>query len=198
MTTSSRKPPSREAREAQNALLGDLESIRSLLEPDAAKSARKAEPADEEIPTLDDVVDNDALHVEEPSAMRVSAREEPSAARVSAREEASAAWVSERAPTGLPDDAFDALLGDEWRDAADRILEDARSRLDEGAGNWSTDDANDFMQALQQRLNGVVRGWLAEVVRRELEDLRETLTAAIELEIDAFSMRMKDSLDDAE
>src|SRR4029453_5940790 len=117
MTTSSRKPPpggtrnaQREVqkREAQNVLLGDLESIRSLLEPDAARSPRRdAEDAgEEEIPTLDDVVDSDALHVaeapidspsrEEPSAARVSARTEPSAARVSARTEPSAARVSAR------------------------------------------------------------------------------------------------------
>jgi len=175
MTTSSRKPP----REAQNALLGDLESIRTLLEPDGSKPARKAEPAEEEIPTLDDVVDGEVSSGADAPLDR-------------------AALVTNRPKAGMPDEAFDALLGDEWRDAAERILEDARSRLDERAGQWSTDDANDFMKALQTRLNDVVHGWLAEVVRRELEDLRETLTAAIEIEIDAFSARMKDSLDDAE
>jgi hypothetical protein len=184
MTTSSRKPPSREA---QNALLGDLESIRSLLEPVAAKSPPNPEPIEEDIPTLDDIVEGEELHA--------GAQVEPS--RTDAPH-APAPKVS-RSPTGLADDAFDALLGDEWRDAADRILEDARARLDERAGQWSTEDANDFMEALQQRLNGVVHGWLAEVVRRELEDLRETLTAAIGLEIDAFSMRMKDEyLDEKE
>jgi hypothetical protein len=187
MTTSSRKPPSREA---QNALLGDLESIRSLLEPVATKSALNPEPIEEDIPTLDDIVEG-----EEPRAMSVGAQMEP--LRTDAPQ-APAPKVS-HGPTGLADDAFDALLGDEWRDAADRILEDARARLEERAGQWSTEDANDFMEALQQRLNGVVHGWLAEVVRRELEDLRETLTAAIGLEIDAFSMRMKDeSLDENE
>jgi hypothetical protein len=237
-------------REAQNVLLGDLESIRSLLEPDAARSTRRdaQDAAEEDIPTLDDVVDSDALHVaeepidppsreepsaarvsasrepsaarvsasrepsatrvsasREPSATRVSASREPSAARVSASREPSATRVSARGelsigptPRGLPDEAFDALLGDEWRDQADRILEDARARLDDSAQRWSTQDANAFMTSLQARLNEVVRGWLAEVVRRELEDLRETLTAAIEIEIDAFSLRMKDLTDDAE
>lgn len=177
MTTSSRKPPSREA---QNALLGDLESIRSLLEGDVARSSRETAPAPEDdIPTLDDVVDAAALHAEQ-------------SARV------------ERAPfatapaAGLADDAFDALLGDQWREKADRILEDARARLDERVTTWSTSEANDFMQSLQSRLNEVVRGWLAEVVRRELEDLRETLTAAIEIEIDAFSLRTKGPSEDAD
>jgi hypothetical protein len=99
---------------------------------------------------------------------------------------------------GLADDAFDALLGDEWHEKADRILEDARARLDERVTQWSTNEANDFMQSLQGRLNEVIRGWLAEVVRRELEDLQETLTAAIEIEIDAFSRRTKDPTEDAE
>lgn len=177
MTTSSRKPPSREA---QNALLGDLESIRSLLEPDASRAARRraAEPKDDDIPTLDDVVDG-APRVDEPSH-----RTPPGTDR--------------KPPTGLADETFDALLGDQWREAADRILEDARAQLESRTAEWAGDDASDFAEALKTRLNDVVRGWLAEVVRTQLEDLRETLTAAIEIEIDAHAARLKDSTDDAE
>ena len=106
-----KKPtPSTRDSDAQDSLLGDLESIRTLLD-------RTAEPAStpddsDGVPMLEDMIEG-AFTVNE-SVLTSRASFDDGVAVGSGK-------------SGLADDTIKALLGDQWRAQARKILSDARS-----------------------------------------------------------------------
>jgi hypothetical protein len=150
----------------QNSLLGDLESIRALLESGRDVRPRgNATDAPAEVPMLDDVVDG-ALSIDE----------SPLSSRGSFSADA-------QGPSALADDAIEALMGDEWRASAAGIVAAARRSITAASAHFSREDTSALSQALRQRIDGVLEDWMAEITLANLDILRRRLLDAIEEEV---------------
>lgn len=176
-----------------SALLGDLESIRTLLdEQDAGDStdpeadpegvsagpeaAEPAAPTDDDVPLLEDVVHGG-----------VSLKESFFAGEGD--------FVENEEAGGLDDDIFKALLSDEWRDSARGLLDEARGVIEAHQNEWTPEHTDELNAALKVRIDQTLERWLHELVQRHIGDLRETLLRSVgnELEI-AVRRRLDDPL----
>ncbi len=141
----------------QNVLLGDLESIRKLLEDDEGEIQQKpagaeADLDDVKVPVLEDIFDPDP---------------DPDPAGT--------------APTtpALDDDLFRALLSDQWRDSANAVLREAREVIDEHQADWTpeaTDTLNDILKA---RIDATIQGWMRGMVVTHMAELHEIMLKAL-------------------
>lgn len=154
------------------ALLGDLESIRTLLDDaqeDEGKAssevssdadASAAADAASDVPMLDDVVD-------EPDAM------------------------PETHPGALTEDLFESLMGDGWKSQADEVLEDARATIDQRAQQWSPEDTDELNAALRVRIDDTIYRWLQTMLAEHIDDLRAQVLDAM---TDEIKLRVKEAL----
>lgn len=152
--------------DVQNALLGDLESIRALLE--LPRSAVDIDDADD-VPMLDDMVEG-AFTVNEGSLT----------SRASIGDDSGA--------SGLADDAIKALLDDEWRVSARRIISDARARIEDAAREqWTPEQADALNETLKVGIDATLDEWLTDVMYARIEDLRSRLLLLLEDEMKRFT-----------
>jgi hypothetical protein len=172
--------------ESQNALLGDLESIRTLLEDDEARDAA-APTTDEElsadrvagkaandptdsdepqVPVLDDVVDTNTDPVTNLPTKSIPA-DGPGPA----------------IETPLDDDLFRVLLSDEWRESASEILNKARAAIDEHRAHWSPEETDSLNDALKVRIDATIQGWMRGMVVTRMAELHELLARAMSDEL---------------
>ncbi len=207
------------ANKGANALLGDLESIRTLLseeekaaqtdaepldpiEPEVARPSAEAEqPKEDEVPVddvpvLEDVVEGDA-EVDEPALEETPALEpEPEPEQTPEPPQASAAAEApqtrqqpapegEQSPVGLDDSLFEQLLGDDWRQAASELLDDARASIEAHSQQWTPHDTDELNEALQVRIDETLHRWLRQTVRDRMGDLRAELLTAIGDQLEA-------------
>ncbi len=216
-----------------NALLGDLESIRTLLseeekaaqtdaepmdpiEPEVARPSAEAEqpakddmrvddvrvddvPADD-VPVLEDVVEGGA-EVDEPALEETPALEpepvpEPPPEPPQASAAAEAPQTSqqpesaeEESPVGLDDSMFEQLLGDDWRQAAAELLDDARASIEAHSQQWTPEDTDELNEALQVRIDETLHRWLRQTVQERMDDLRAELLTAIGDQLEATVKR---------
>jgi len=140
-----------------NSLLGDLESIRALL--DDASSARGR--TRDEPPTLEDVVEG-GLRIEESSL----------GTRTTFDDDASG-------PSALADDAIEALMGDAWRESADQIIRTARRAIVGAARRLTEEDSRSLDRELRARIDGALNDWMAEITLNHIDDLRERILDAL-------------------
>jgi hypothetical protein len=153
--------------DAQNTLLGDLESIRSLLEaPDAPSGEEDAT----DVPTLEDMVEGAFVVNESVLTSRASFDDDDTGGT-----------------SGLADDTIKALLGDEWRVAARQILADAGTTVDAAGGAWSPQQVDALNESLKARIDQVVDDWLTDTVHTRIEDLRARLLSVLEQELQQFT-----------
>lgn len=145
---------------AQNALLGDLESIRTLLTQDRGEQPEAPPEDDSGVPLLDDVVDGGGLGINE--SLLVQPGDMP-------QEDAG----------GLDDAMFQALLGDEWREATSRLFDDARGAIDDRAGDWSPEHGEALSEALRRRMDAALKEWLKTLVVDNMGELRQVLLRAM-------------------
>lgn len=179
------------ASDGANGLLGDLESIRTLLSeeeggaaegenqagadesdvegpvssgPDATASAEAEQDTtsarDDEVPLLDDVVSG-ALGVDDLAAERPSS------------------MATDDNRSRLDDELFRVLLGEDWREAAAGILDDARAAIENHKLRWLPEDTDALNEALRVRIDETLHHWLREAVLAGMEDLRTQLLTAI-------------------
>jgi hypothetical protein len=190
------KAPSAES-QTHTALLGDLESIRSLLD-----SPKSTPPPDDgsDVPVLEDMVEG-ALTVNESNlASRASFDDGASAKRSdSATAKRRDGAIAERSDgagkTGLADATIKVLLGDEWRNEARKIIADARSNA-EGAGTqWTAAQLNSLNETLKVRIDRTLDDWLVEMLNSRVDDLRSKLLAVLENELDLFTRALTDDTD---
>jgi len=179
-----------------NSLLGDLESIRTLLDEGGRAAApreargQKGEAREQkggareeasDVPMLDDVVEG-ALRIEE-QALRT---------RRSFADDASG-------PSALADDAIEALMGDEWRASADRIIRSAREAMMGAARRLDADDARSLDQQLRSRIDATLNDWMAEITLNHIDDLRDRILDAIGDEVRRITDALRaDDDDDAD
>jgi hypothetical protein len=160
---------------AESSLLGDLESIRTLLEHDTEQ-----EPADEEgtdVPLLEDVVDG-SLEVDE----------SPLESRREFAAEAQGA-------SALGDDTIKLLLGDQWRTAAEGIIRSAREAMAVVDAEWSDQQTAALAEILNDRIDTTLSDWMQEVTLRHVDDLRVQLLAAISQAVTEITDELQNSPD---
>jgi hypothetical protein len=166
-------PTSRES-EMHSTLLGDLESIRSLLEmPETTPVTEEAD----DVPVLQDMVEG-AFTVNESVLTSRSSFEDGAAAGGS--------------KSGLADDTIKVLLGDEWRAGARKILADARIAVEGAGGTWSAAQLNTLNESLKVRIDHTLDDWLVEMMNSRIDDLRSALLAILENEIEQFTRALTD------
>jgi hypothetical protein len=163
-----KKPrPSLQDSDAQNTLLGDLESIRSLLE---APDALPVEEDGNDVPTLEDMVEGAFVVNESVLTSRSSFDDDDTGGT-----------------SGLADDTIKALLGDEWRVAARQILADASSTVEGAGAAWSPQQTAALNESLKMRIEHAVDDWLVDTMHTKIEDLRSRLLAVLEQELHQFT-----------
>jgi hypothetical protein len=176
-----KKPkPSVRDNDSQNTLLGDLESIRSLLDMSPAPAVAEDESRD--VPMLEDMVDGAFTVNESLLTSRASIDDSGDAMHRSGA----------GGKSGLADDTIKALLGDEWRSAARQILADARATVEGAGGSWSEQHTRVLNDTLKLRIDHTVDDWLTEMMHARIEDLRSQLLAVLQREIEAFTRRRTD------
>jgi len=161
------KPPQGNSK---TALLGDLESIRTLLEEEAAAEAAASEAQAQEsqdVPLLDDVVEG-ALRLDEAMLDRDPA-------------------FDQTATGGMDDELFQALLGEGWKKSAGLILERTRATIEEHRNDWAPQDTDELNEALKVRIDATLRRWLKRLVLAHIDELRgellQTVAAALAEEV---------------
>jgi hypothetical protein len=188
----------------QNALLGDLESIRTLLDDDnndeEEELAGTQGPSDRqlddiEVPVLEDVVEDDggegagtvALDVAEPASNDEDSVPAAIPAAIPAAKDEETATQPSPAPEefGLDDDLFRALLSDEWRDSASEILKEAREVIGEHRTDWTPAETDALNDALKVRIDQTMQGWMRGMVVTHMADLHATLLKELSTELTA-------------
>jgi hypothetical protein len=152
--------------EPQNALLGDLESIRDLFDED--QEERHEDPSSEDgaveqVPLLDDVVAIPDAELAEPAQDDVPV-----------------------AGPQMDDDLFQALLGDEWRTSAALVFTQAREKIEENSLQWAPEDTDNLNAALKIRIDETMQGWMRSMVIEHMANLHETLLEVLGAEMHAM------------
>ena len=173
------KPSTRDS-DTQDSLLGDLESIRTLLD-------RTAEPT------------SGARRERRRSDARRHGRGRVHRQRIGAdqsRRRSTTASPSGSGKSGLADDTIKALLGDQWRAQARKILSDARSTVEGSGGGWSAEQMNALNESLKVRIDRTLDDWLVEMMNSRIDDLRTRLLAILEHELTQFTRALTDEEQD--
>lgn len=156
-------------------LLGDLDSIRSLLDEEGklTRTADEEPTADaEDVPVLQDVVDGGLKVDESPLTGRAA--------------------LSADGPAALGDDTIKALLGDQWKENAAEIIANARNAIGADGAEWSPEQTDELGKVLKARLDGIVNIWLSRIVADGIDDLRSQLVNAMDAEITSRIEGIKD------
>lgn len=151
----------REGDEHSSGLLGDLESIRNLL--DEGERA-EGEPDDRDVPLLEDVVHGG-----------VSVNETFLAGEGD--------FAETDGPSGLDEEVFKALLSDDWRDSARELLEEARAVIERHQTEWTPAHTDELNQALKVRIDRTLQRWLQDLVQSRVDELRTVLLEAVSAEL---------------
>jgi len=150
--------------EPTRGLLGDLESIRSLLDESEDEQARSAEraPDDDEadVPLLEDVV-HGGVSVNETFLS------------------GEGDFADTTGSSALNDEVFKALLSDEWRESARELLDQARAAIEQHQTEWTPKHTDELNHALKVRIDETVQTWLLEAVQSRIDDLRAELLRAV-------------------
>jgi len=168
---SNTQKPSRNPDGTSDELLGDLESIRELLDEEAlAAAAERSEPpqTDAVVPLLDDMV-RGAYELHETSEL------------LSATPVLGGGGKRNRY---LREDVFEALLGDRWKASASDILTEARGAIEAHRNQWAPEDTDELNEALRVRIDETLTEWLKAVVSERLDELHAELLQAAESVID--------------
>ncbi len=157
----------RETDRQQDALLGDLENIRALLaEEQQALTDDDVEATPEtNVPLLEDVIAG-GMEVEEQFLTGAETLD----------------TESEEFP-GLDEEMIKALMGDEWREATRKILNEAREKIDDHKRTWTPDATDELNDALKVRIDATVERWLHQLVADNIDELRQQLVGALAKEL---------------
>ena len=165
-------------------LLGDLESIKELLDEQRQEARRPAAAEAPDVPLLDDMVEgaytldeSDSLLSATPALGGGRRPRTPSATSSSTtRSEAEGKYLSE--------DLFDSLLGDKWKSSASDILTEARGAIEAHRNDWTPEDTDELNAALRVRIDETLTEWLKETVRARMDELHAVLLETAEATID--------------
>jgi hypothetical protein len=163
--------PKRPPANRTSALLGDLESIRTLLEQPGA-----VEPVgdDDDVPLLEDVV-HGGVSVNETFL-------------------SGEADFEETGPEShLDEDLFKALLSERWRDSARELLDQTRAAVGQHRESWTPAHTDELNSALKARIDDALQRWLHELVHSRVHELHALLLDVIHTEIDRIARDLLDT-----
>jgi len=163
--------------ETHSALLGDLESIRTLL--DASTDAPPTTDDSDDVPVLEDMVEG-AFTVNESNLTSRASFDDGSAGTNK---------------SGLADATIKLLLGDEWRNEARKIIADARSNAEGAGAQWTAAQLNSLNEMLKVRIDRTLDDWLVEMLNSRVDDLRSRLLSVLENELELFTRALTDDTD---
>jgi hypothetical protein len=167
--------PSDDDQRDPDELLGDLESIKQLLdEEDQAATG----PSD--VPLLDDMVEG--AYTLDDSASLLSATPALGGGRRTAR--TSGSEPDKEDGRFLSEDLFDTLLGDRWKRSASDILTEARGAIEAHRNDWTPEDTDELNEALRVRIDETLTEWLKQTVKERMDELHAALLQAAEEAID--------------
>ncbi len=158
----------------QDELLGDLESIKELLDEEDDVTA--SDPA--QVPLLDDMVDG--AYTLDDSASLLSATPALGGPRGSRNAGQGSKEPGDRV---LSEDLFDSLLGDRWKLSASDILTEARGAIEAHRNDWSPEDTDELNEALRVRIDETLTEWLRQTVTSRMDELHAVLLEAAEATI---------------
>jgi hypothetical protein len=170
-----------------SSLLGDLESIRSLL--DARQSSDRTSDTgagdDEDVPLLEDVVHGGVSVTEQFLSGEGEFR------------------VDGQDASGLDDDVFKALLSHEWRNSAREVIDEARAAIEQHDADWTPEHTDVLNAAVKARIDATVQDWLRDLVQSNISDLQALLLDAVSGEIQStieqrFGQQQEDENPDGE
>jgi len=158
-------------------LLGDLESIKELLDEEEEAEQAAASP---DVPLLDDMIEG--AYTLDDSTSLLNATPALGGGRRSRTQSAS----TKDEPEGryLSEDLFDTLLGDKWKSSASDILTEARGAIEAHRNDWTPEDTDELNAALRVRIDETLTEWLKETVRARMEELHAVLLETAETTID--------------
>jgi len=84
---------------------------------------------------------------------------------------------------GMPDETFNALLGDAWQDSVDDLFNKARQTIELNSTAWHPADTDDLTGALKIRIDSTVREWLGETLKANIGLLRERIVSELSIEL---------------
>jgi hypothetical protein len=179
-----KKPKAPPEAEAHSALLGDLESIRTLL--DTSNDAAPMLDDADDVPVLEDMVEGAFTVNESNLTSRASFGDGATAEQSDGRSSGK---------TGLADATIKVLLGDEWRNEARKIIADARSNAEGAGGQWTAAQLNSLNETLKVRIDRTLDEWLVEMMNARVDELRSRLLAVLENELEVFTRALTDDTD---
>lgn len=166
--------PEDNANESPDELLGDLESIKQLLDEEQAHQREEADEEPADVPLLDDMVDG-AYTLDESSSL-LSATPALGGGKRPAQD-------GSRESKYMSEDLFDALLGDKWKSSASDILTEARGAIEAHRNDWAPEDTDELNAALRVRIDETLTEWLKETVRARMDELHTVLLQTAEATI---------------
>ena len=157
---------------ASSSLMGDLESIKSLLEEEEAAPTEAAGALDSG--STDDLFRNAMSQPVEPTAAEV-----PDVPPVVVSEASVADPVSpQSAPTSL-----DELLSEKFHSATGEALGAARSLIEAHSTDWSPQQTDELSEALRVRIDDTVRCWMSAALAAHAHELETRLLDAVQGEL---------------
>lgn len=169
-----------------SGLLGDLETIRSLLQEEENERQATGQRSADEAPPPDSERDSGAADTAGPEDDDVPLLEDVVHGGVSINESflsGEGDFVDSGEASGLNDEIFKALLSDEWRESARDLMDQARAAIEEHQTEWTPAHTDELNEALKVRIDETLQHWLRTVVLSRIDELRRELLDAVSEQI---------------
>jgi len=185
-----------------NGLMGDLESIKALLEedeleavPESLSEALNPLPEVEELTevapeetspdaaTTDAALDEDtATEIDTPIVQEPIQSFDPATGL--SEPILSDALLSEARPAKpLAETKLEDLLSDDFHDATAEVMQRARGLINQHANNWSPQQTDDLANALRVRIDEAVASWIKVSLDAHALELQQRLLNAVRDEL---------------
>ena len=83
----------------------------------------------------------------------------------------------------MDDDLFQVLLGDEWRNSAALVFNQAREKIEQNSPQWAPEDTDELNAALKIRIDETMQGWMRGMLIEHIANLHETLLEVLSREL---------------
>lgn len=172
-----------------NGLMGDLESIKALLEEEdddlpswdiAAEPVQEVSletPAAADLPTdnlsIDDLLVKDVATDDREEVPKDVRQAQPDALLNTPQQPNTAATAA----------ALDALLGTEFHNATANVMARARGLIEQHPNEWSPQQTDELSDALRVRIDGAVQQWITASLSAHAGELQQRLLTAVRDEL---------------
>jgi len=166
------------SQDKSNGLMGDLESIKALLEEDELEPipetlSEALNPLPPEELEEEDLEDLEELEIDLPAVPEASTHTQPP------NSFDPATGVSK--PIVAPN--LDELLGDDFHEATAEVMQNARAVIDQHAHQWSPQQTDELADALRVRIDGAVAQWIKTSLDAHALELQQRLLNAVRDEL---------------